>query len=514
MRRPARLLPLAALLVLLLTATSTPVAGPPAGALTGGARAAAAPGPDRPDQPNIVLILTDDMRYGDLAFMPRTRRLLGRAGATYTRAISPHPMCCPARAELVTGQYGHNNGVRHNRGPWGGFPALKAKDNTIARWLAAAGYRTFYTGKYLNGYEETSRPRPDGWTRWDPTVEGVYGYGLLSPLGFANGDVTTGRYITHVLGDRTGEAIRAFSDTDDPFLLFVNHLAPHDTIAVHDGHRRPLPEAKYRGIHRTTRPDAAGKPSYAETQVADLPADMRALTRSFDRREVPALFRDRLRALRSVDDAVARTVRQLADAGELSDTYVVFTSDNGYLLGEHSRVGKNSVYQEALRVPLLVRGPGITPGTVHREPVTLLDLVRSMVGWADARPGRRLDGLGLEQATGARTRRDTILVLTGDEKRDSTPGLAYRGVVTRRYTYAVHAGDPSTGVLFDRERDPLRAAQPVPRPCLRRGPPRAAAPHRRAVELLRRARLQPGLRAAAGAPARLSGTCGWDAPGG
>jgi arylsulfatase A-like enzyme len=454
MRRAVLVLATTVVALSVLLAVGPPSPGGRAATQQAAAAEASAPPASRVvGRPNVVLILTDDMRAGDLAYLPKTRRLLGRAGATYTNALSPHPMCCPARAELVTGQYAQNNGVRHNAGPYGGFPALTRKDNTLGLWLDRAGYRTFYTGKYLNGYENTARPRPDGWTRWDPTVEGIYGYGVLSPLEFHDGDVAQGRYVTHVFGDRTGRAIRDFSESGDPFLLFVNHLAPHDTVGVHDGNRRPIPEEKYEDLYADLRPDAATKPSYAETRLGDLPADMRAPTRSFRRGEVPELFRDRIRALRSVDDSVARTVRQLRDAGELANTYVVFTSDNGYLLGEHSRIGKNSVYAEALRVPLLVRGPGIAAGSVRRSPVTLLDLVRSIVGWTGARPGRRLDGLGLDRASRGR-HRDTILILTGDEVGDSTPGLDYRGVVTRRYTYAVHAGDPTVGVLFDRRRDP------------------------------------------------------------
>src|SRR5215207_2420459 len=131
----------------------------------------------RTGRPNVVLILTDDMRADELRYLPKTRRLLVARGVRFSTAISPHPMCCPARAELVSGQYDQINGVRHNTGPWGGAKRLRDPDDTIGRWLQAAGYRTSYHGKFLNDYER-QRPRyePAGWTIWDAQMRGIYSY--------------------------------------------------------------------------------------------------------------------------------------------------------------------------------------------------------------------------------------------------------------------------------------------------------------------------------------------------
>ena len=103
-------------------------------------------------RPNIVLLMTDDMRADDLARMPATRRLIAAAGATFTRAYVSFPLCCPSRATLNSGQYAHNHGVRGNGPPRGGFQALTDRDNLLATWLQAAGYHTVHIGKYLNGY--------------------------------------------------------------------------------------------------------------------------------------------------------------------------------------------------------------------------------------------------------------------------------------------------------------------------------------------------------------------------
>ena len=166
------------------------------------------------------------------------------------------------------------------------------------------------------------------------------------------------------------------------------------------------------------------------------------------------LARARARALRSVDDAVARTIARLRETGELRHTYVVFASDNGYQIGEHRLSGKNLPFDESFDVPLVIRGPGIPAGKRINEPVTLVDLAATFLDWAGGVPaGRPLDGLSLREI-GDRHPRDTLLVQIGDSADDSTDGWKYRGVTTRRYLFAVHAGDPAVGILFDRQRDP------------------------------------------------------------
>ena len=121
-------------------------------------------------RPNVVFVLTDDMRDDDLDHMPITRRLLADEGMEFTDAISPHPLCCPARAQLATGQYAQNNGVQHNRGVHGGFEALDPTQEASS-WFRDSGYATGFVGKFLNGYGPRD-PRPAGWTRWDALNDG------------------------------------------------------------------------------------------------------------------------------------------------------------------------------------------------------------------------------------------------------------------------------------------------------------------------------------------------------
>lgn len=123
-------------------------------------------------RPNIILISTDDMNKTDLRWMPKTRRLLGKAGVTLDGFISNNPICCPARAEILTGQYSHNNGVHYNDGPWGGYKVLEEPGNHVGSWLKAAGYRTAFVGKHMNGWEDTAR-RQRGWTIFNPIMKGT-----------------------------------------------------------------------------------------------------------------------------------------------------------------------------------------------------------------------------------------------------------------------------------------------------------------------------------------------------
>ncbi|MBA3311298.1 MAG: sulfatase-like hydrolase/transferase, partial [Nocardioidaceae bacterium] len=126
--------------------------------------------------PNIVFITTDDMRLDDLPYMPNTLRLLADQGVTFTQMLSPYPLCCPARASMLTGQYSHNNGVQGNTAPRGGYSALDGSD-TLPVWLDGHGYETAFMGKYLNQYgEEDEYEVPPGWDYWSASVANIYSY--------------------------------------------------------------------------------------------------------------------------------------------------------------------------------------------------------------------------------------------------------------------------------------------------------------------------------------------------
>ncbi|PVG83972.1 hypothetical protein DDE18_06745 [Nocardioides gansuensis] len=398
-------------------------------------------------RPNIVFVMTDDMRDDDLAAMPLTRHLLGEQGMEFGDAVSPHPLCCPARAQLVTGQYAQNNGVQHNVGPFGGFQALDPT-HEISSWFTAAGYRTGFVGKFLNGYS-AEEPRPSGWSTWDALVRGVYDY---RDFAFADGDRRPRRfqdsYVTDVIAQRTNSLVRDLAADDEPFLVYSWHLAPHYRLA--DG-RKAMPPAAQRDRKAFARalPPSLRTPAYNERRVTDQPRPFRQ-RRETSYAEVVREHRARLRSLRAVDRAVASLVETLRESGELDNTYIVFTSDNGYSLGEHRFIGKNVLTDEALQVPLLVRGPDVSRGATSELPVTLVDLPATFAAIAGVEPRWMLDGTSLLPALHgqAGTFRDTTLVQTGDDAGD---GWAYRGVRTDRYLYGANGSDV---FLYDDLLDP------------------------------------------------------------
>jgi N-acetylglucosamine-6-sulfatase len=424
-------------------------------------------GSPEPGEPtNVVLITTDDMRAGDLRWMPKTRALVGRAGTSFTDAISPHPLCCPARAELLTGQFAHNNGVRSNHYPSGGYYAFDPS-RALPVWLQAAGYRTMFTGKYLNQYGKFGDPReiPPGWTRWVAAAARISDY--FSYVLNDNGVLSqrTGTSQTELYADLNERAIYRMARGDKPFFIWQSHLAPHTACPDYthwgDGGpcwQPPTPDPQYEGSYEHLRFPTGRDPSYEERSVADKPVDIRErpLAPPSRRRQQEELFQRRVESLQSVDDAVARTVDALSEAGVLDETLVIFTSDNGYLLGEHRYVGKNLPYEPALRVPLLMRGPSV-PAGVEREATTgTLDLAPTIAAATGAEAQLTMDGRNLlPVARGARPGWETVLIQAGPRKVEEEPFWYWRGVRTDRYTFVEYLRTGEVE-LYDRRRDPFQ----------------------------------------------------------
>ncbi|WP_110183483.1 sulfatase [Nocardioides solisilvae] len=408
------------------------------------------------ERPNIVLVMTDDQTVDELDRMPLTRRALADGGMELTQALSPHPLCCPARAELVTGQYAQNNGVLHNNGPHGGVDALDP-DRTLGEWFSAAGYRTAFVGKYLNKYGVGHGPQP-GWDRWSALGAGTYSYRDFTFVERDGLDRHRDSYVTEVVEEKTNEAVRELAATGDPFLVLSWHLAPHYRFDDR-GRRTPPPAAAAdRGRFASARPPAFDKPSFDREQT-DARGRVEVRRPPRHRARLAAEYRARVRSLQAVDRAVASLVDTLQETGEWEDTYLFFTSDNGYVFGEHRRVGKNLLLEEALRVPLLVAGPGVPEGSVSDVPVTLVDLPATFAALADVRPQRLQDGVslvpllrGADPEGSAVAARDTVLVQTGRTEGD---GWDLRGVRTSRYLFAAPP-DGSGQVLHDLRRDPFQ----------------------------------------------------------
>ena len=308
-------------------------------------------------RPNIVLIVTDDQDVRSLQQMPKTRELLERQGASFSNFVVSTPGCCPSRASILRGQYTRNHGVRFSEGPDGGhetFRALGHERSTLATWLQDRGYRTAMVGKYLNGYGEDGGTRvPPGWDEWYAATSLKYfDYEMVENGRIVRYGSKRKDYLTDVLSAQAREFVTGSAQAGQPFFLYLAPRAPH-------GPATPAPRDQDRFKNAKVPRTAA----FNESDVSDKPDYVRAsprLNRDAER-QLDALYRNRLRTLLAVDEMVAALFQTLQASGTLDNTYVFFTSDNGYLLGEHRRAEKGMPYEEAIRVPLLVRGPGVVP---------------------------------------------------------------------------------------------------------------------------------------------------------
>lgn len=358
-------------------------------------------------RPNIVLLMTDDMALGDLAVMPRTRRLIARQGVTFTQAVSSYPLCCPARATVLTGLQAHNHGVMGNDPPWGGYTRFRDEKQTIGVWLQRAGYTTTLLGKYLNGYPRPGRETfvPPGWDNWLVPVEGIYNYDHYTIN--QNGRLASyTEYQSRYVADRTTTLIDHEARSTKPFFMWINFLAPHvggpiepDDPLAHDpdGLQTPAVEDRYRNSLASTH--LPRDPSINERDVSDKDAFIRRLPIR-PRRQLTEFYQQRLESLRSVDDGVGRIMEELRRSGALRNTVVMFVSDNGNAIGQHRWVKKVLGYEDSIRIPMLMRGPGLPAGTRVGQQVSLADLSATIVGLAGARPPHVLDGVDMRRMVG------------------------------------------------------------------------------------------------------------------
>ncbi|MEZ5095839.1 MAG: sulfatase [Nocardioides sp.] len=326
-----------------------------------------------PQGPNVVVFFADDMRRDELAFLPQASQLIGDAGVRFTRAYANNPLCCPFRASALSGQHSHNNGVFSNSPAFHGGVHYFDPTRAVGPYLQQAGYRTAYIGKYLNGYQAKDGV-PVGWDEWHVPVAGIYTYDDTT---LAHNGVDTVRYtgqnITDVYAGITDQVVRDFAAGGRPWVMYVAHLAPHYRIVgrVHD--LDPVPPERYVGT--VTAADLP--PLTTVANVADKPRWIRRLP-PLSQKNRAWIVQHRIaraEALRGVDDALASLVQTLRDTGQLDNTVILVTSDNGYLLGEHRvRRGKILPYEVSAGIPLLVRGPGFPAGTTRTDIVGAVDI--------------------------------------------------------------------------------------------------------------------------------------------
>lgn len=409
-------------------------------------------------QPNVIVFMTDDQNVSSLEVMPNVRALLTQQGVTYTNNFVSYPLCCPSRATYLTGQYPHNHDVMWNSAPDGGYYKLRGNE-TLPVWMRRAGYQTAHIGKYLNGYG-TQDPLeiPPGWGEWygsiDPTTYRMWGYtlnenGVLRTYGQDSVE-DPALYQTDVYRAKAVDYINRKAP-GGPFFLSVATLAPHTEggFAANNGNRNPRPAPRHRGAFADRA--LPKPPSYDEADVSDKPAHIRSLPRITATAEAQILrtYRSRLESLLAVDEAVAAIVEALRANGELANTLFIFTSDNGWLQGEHRiRSGKIHPYEESIRVPLILRGPGLAANTQRTTQASNIDLAPTVLAAGGATPGIVVDGRSLlPVSTGVRP----LLIETGPRPDGSR---WYAAVRVPRFLYVEH----STGELelYDLQLDPYQ----------------------------------------------------------
>ena len=430
-------------------------------------------------RPNIVLIMDDDQSVNLQQFLAKTNAAIAAKGVTFDNSFVNYSLCCPSRSTMLTGQYAHNHGVRGNQQPSGGYSKLAPTlDNTLPVWLQRSGYYTAHIGKFLNGYGTTSPDTevPPGWNEWYGSLDNpdgftggtytAYGYtlnenGRIVHYGSTPDAADPPTYQTDVYSQKAADFIRRRAPSKKPFYLSVAPRDPHSEAAScncagNNPRAAPRYEGKLAGL------TAPRDPSFNEANVSDKPSNIKNLSPLTPAQiaNVDGRYRARAEAVLGVDDLVQNVVSTLKASGELKNTVLIFTSDNGFFHGEH-RVpqGKVRVYEPSIRVPLLIRAPGMPRGVHRRQPVGNVDLAPTILDFARAKPGRKEDGMSLVPIMQRKRdfpgrAMDLETYFTPDTTEDpEDPPLNYQGVRTDRYLYDAYGSGEQE--LYDLRADPF-----------------------------------------------------------
>ncbi|MCB0869384.1 MAG: sulfatase [Solirubrobacterales bacterium] len=473
------------------------------------------------NKPNIVLIQGDDIVRSDIKYMPHVRALLGQGGTTFTNHNAPYPLCGPARASLLTGQLAHNNGVLANfKANDGGhyqlesLPGRRNANNTLAPWLKKAGYKTGFVGKYLNDYGALDRTEiPEGWDNWqaliDQSTYDYYNYAMnlngrvkffgdkeyaLSHLELGTLSATEAPdtfagllayfhqaydpfdyfgwqrpqdYSMDINGSMARDFVKKSAPSRKPFFLYYAPPGPHaeDTNnlqGLRPGAPQPDPRPPKRYENTFDDVPLPKPPAFNEEDVSDKASNVSGLAKMSDAviERVTESYRGRLGAVKSIDDQVGKIGKALRQRGELKNTVIIFTSDNGYLQGEHRlAASKFMPFENALRIPLLMRGPGIKANRKISRPSLDVDLTSTVLAAAKGKSGRLMDGISLLAAARGKSKlpqRDIPMEAERPLFRFTTPLTAFDvpfyGVKTDRYKYIHWSFDETE--LYDMKNDP------------------------------------------------------------
>jgi arylsulfatase A-like enzyme len=427
-------------------------------------------------RPNIVVIMTDDQEdTGSMDYMPRLHALIAERGITFKNSFVNLPLCAPSRASFFTGQAAHNHGIKANHPlDGGGWQTFKSKEgNALPVWLKAAGYKTALIGKYLNRYgqqdafgawltslgkhlnvEFDSRyvgtPRdwvPSGWDFWYAfagTRPRYFDYSINENGGILDFGDQPDHYSTDVLKDRAVRFIVDQAQAKSPFFLFIAPKTAHAQGA------RAIPAPKYGQAFSDVKLPMS--PAFNEQDVRRKAIKAPRIDEE-KKEELELSYRAALQSLQSVDELVEAVFNALQRAGKLDDTLIIYTSDNGFLFGEHRLVGKSAAYEGSIKVPLLMCGPGIPSDNTRDQLVSNVDVVATIVELAGAKPGVPLDGRSLVPLFAeANAPWRSALLIEGPVTRFDIPAKRYTGVRALTKKYIKYDGGFEE--LFDLRADP------------------------------------------------------------
>lgn len=345
------------------------------------ALALAAPGAK---QPNIIWLLTDDMDLHGYQVMPNLQAELLGEGMEFTNSFVASPKCCPSRTSALSGRFPH--GMDAASLGWCGNFATDWENRTFFVGLQQAGYTTAAIGKFFNqepSFCGANIHVPHGLDDCFLMCEEVKYYNITyndNGKMVSTGDAPTD-YLTSVLGNRSLEFVRTATGAGQPFFMY---------LAVHAPHLPAIPAPWYANASVPTR--APRDPNWnTGTEGKHWQVATNGPMGDFYIAASDALFGDRLRTLLSVDDIVGDLVAELRAAGELDNTYIVFSSDHGYHNGQYRLwAEKSQIYDSDTRIPFLVRGPGVPAGSKNDALVSPIDVGATLLELAGAvAPGSR-----------------------------------------------------------------------------------------------------------------------------
>jgi N-acetylglucosamine-6-sulfatase len=346
-------------------------------------------------KPNIVFILTDDLSWNLVTpqIAPHITAL-EKQGETYSNYYVTDSLCCPSRSTIFTGLFPHDTKVQSNMPPVGGYQKFQTQHldtRTFAVALHNAGYATSMLGKYLNGYGDpkftpSAAPVPPGWTDWhvsNSTGYLEYNY-LLNDNGTINAYKNSNDYGVDVVNRDAQSFITQHAGS--PFFVEAATFAPHAPYTPAKRNANDFP-----GLAEPRDPSynaqVVNPPAWLGQRHALPPKQLANLNKN---------YRKRAQAVESVDKLVADTEATLAARHLTNDTYIVFSSDNGYHLGQHRLArGKQTAFDTDIRVPLIVSGPGVPKDRVVSQMTQNTDLYPTFVQLGAATPAQPVDGQSL-----------------------------------------------------------------------------------------------------------------------